>query len=65
MILLMMCCYDEYDVLNSASAEQVARRILMLRQGVKESPRSPDLENLEVHTANALDASDEVTVTTL
>jgi len=60
-VIWMMCCYDQYDALNSAAAEQICRRILMLQRAVKRNPRNPDFENLECFMSNSLDAAGGVT----
>eukprot|EP00972_Heterocapsa_arctica_P102129 15049901-Heterocapsa_arctica.AAC.1 len=49
--------YDLNDVLNSASTEQTAQRILIVQREMKKWLRSTVVENLEVYRARSLDAS--------
>jgi hypothetical protein len=54
-VLWMMVCFDRLDVLNVASAEYVARRLLMIQRAVRRNPRAPDFDGLECFMANSLD----------
>ena len=54
-ILWMMVCFDRLDVLNVASAEYVARRLLMIQRAVRRNPRAPDFDGLECFMSNSLD----------
>ena len=56
-ILTLMICYDLLNVLNLASAEQAARRILMIERAVRRSPKSPDFEGLDVLLSNQFDST--------
>ena len=51
-----MICYDLLDVLNLVSAEQAARRILMIGRAVRRSPKSPDFEGLDGLLSNQFDS---------
>ena len=46
-VLEMLASYDQLNVLNCGSAEQIARFLLMIKRGVKRGPRSPDVEEME------------------
>jgi hypothetical protein len=56
-ILTLMICFDLLNVLNLASAEQTARRILMIERAVKRSAKSPDFEGLDVLLSNQFDST--------
>jgi hypothetical protein len=56
-ILTLMICFDLLNVLNCASAEQTARRILMIERAVKRSAKSPDFEGLDVLLSNQFDST--------
>ena len=56
-LLWVMATVDGLDVNNLESAEQVARRILMIERAVKKNPKNPDFSGLEHYMANSLDAS--------
>jgi hypothetical protein len=56
-LLWMMACYDQYDLFNSAVAEAMGRRILMIQRATKRSPKNPDFSGLECFLLHQLDPS--------
>ena len=50
-----MACLDQYNLYHSASAEMIARRLLMIMRVVKRNPRAPDFEGLDSFLSTATD----------
>jgi hypothetical protein len=62
-VLFLMISYDQYDLLNSASAEAISRRILQIQRAVKRNPKSPDFSGLECFVTHTLDHTAGLTTT--
>ena len=54
-VLGHMACLDQYNLYHSASAEMIARRLLMIMRAVKRNPRAPDFEGLDSFLSTATD----------
>ena len=54
-VLSHMACIDQYNLFHSASAEMVARRLLMIMRAVKRNPKAPDFEGLDSFLTTATD----------
>eukprot|EP00971_Amphidinium_carterae_P175159 3472236-Amphidinium_carterae.2 len=52
----LMVNYDQVDVSNLASAEFLARWLLMLEAATKRNPRAPDFTSLDSYLSHAYDA---------
>ena len=52
-----MISFDQYNLYHSASADMIARRLLMIMRAVRRSPRAPDFGGLDMFLSNSTDTS--------
>eukprot|EP00959_Pyramimonas_sp_CCMP1952_P280988 5873439-Pyramimonas_sp.AAC.1 len=52
-----MVVFDQINLPNSAPAEMIARRALMIQRAVKKNPRNPDFDGLDTYMSHAFDTS--------
>jgi hypothetical protein len=61
--LSLMQSYDQYDAVNSASFEFLARWALMIQAAVRKNPRLPDFAGLDSFLSHSFDESGGVVTT--
>ena len=53
----LLVTYDGLNPWNLASAEMLARRVLMAQRAIKRNPAAPDFDGLDLYIANSYDSS--------